>query len=322
MDSPPLPTLPPRPIDGHKGTFRTVGIIAGSCGSGGEPNDRAARMLGAPALVAMGANRSGCGLVKIASPEPILSAVLTLAPFATGYPIAVAEDQQIDPTDAMTVFDRLASESDALVIGPGLGTGAPIEQLIHHAIHSSNTDRLGGLVIDADGITALCQSGDLNALKNAQPPFPIVLTPHPGEAIRLANALSIEIDPAGSDEQRLDACSQIAQVLNAIVVLKGHHTVVADSSRQWVCQHGHPCLGVGGTGDVLAGMIGSLLAQGAGQSDPTHTIAPFDRVCIAVQAHAQSGQRWAELHDADGGMDPRDLGDQIPAVLSGYRSPH
>ncbi len=319
MDSPRLPNLPARPIDGHKGTFGTVGIIAGSCGSTGESQSRKARMLGAPALVAMGANRSGCGLVKIASPGPILSAVLTLAPFATGYPIKIADDQLIDPTDAAHAFDRLATESDAMVIGPGLGTGPPIEHLMNHAIQPANTDRVGGLVIDADGISSLCHSEGIKTLNGADHQTQIVLTPHPGEASRLIDALGIDADPSGDDDQRLKACSLIARALGTIVVLKGHHTVVCDPMRQWVCQHGHPCLGVGGTGDVLAGMIGSLIAQGGREPDRSPVVDVFDRVCIVVQTHALCGERWSLQHRTHAGMDPRDLGDLIPGVLEGFR---
>ncbi|MBL4810434.1 MAG: hypothetical protein JKY43_10315, partial [Phycisphaerales bacterium] len=112
---PNLPMLQPRPTDGHKGTFGTVGIIGGSIGS---TDDLRARMIGAPALAAMSANRSGCGLVKIGAPESILNAVLTLAPMATGYPII---------GDGTAVLDRLASESDTLIVGPGLGTTECIE---------------------------------------------------------------------------------------------------------------------------------------------------------------------------------------------------
>ena len=79
-----LPKLPPRPKDGHKGTFGTVGIIGGSIGYAGDEESLRARMIGAPALAAMGATRAGCGLVKVASPEPILNTVLSLCPNATG----------------------------------------------------------------------------------------------------------------------------------------------------------------------------------------------------------------------------------------------
>lgn len=298
MDCFTLPKLQPRPTDGHKGTFGTVGIIGGSVGS---TDPLIARMIGAPALVAMSASRAGCGLVKIGAPEPILNAVLTLAPMATGYPIG---------EDGTAVLKRLASESDALVVGPGLGTTETIERLVTEAV---NLDTLKAqcLVLDADAINTLCKF-------NPMPPrftLPTILTPHPGEAKRLLDALGIDGDPSGTTKQRTDVCSTLAQRLGCILVLKGKGTVVSDGKRHWVCQHGHPCLGAGGTGDVLAGMIGSLAAQCI--DDPGMDL--FASTCIAVDAHANAGQSWAQDH-AQAGLDPRDLGRYIPKIIGHYRT--
>lgn len=294
-----LPTLQPRPADGHKGTFGTVGIIGGSAGKAGDSGTLKARMIGAPALVAMGANRAGCGLVKIGAPDAILNAVLTLAPFATGYPI---------DNGSTAVLDRLASESDALVIGPGLGTSDAIERLITSAIHL-DAERAKCLVLDADAINTLCQLGPMPTAFT----IPSILTPHPGEAARLLDSLDLVGNPSGSDEQRVDVCKLLASRLGCIVVLKGKGTVVSDVDRHWVCERGHPCLGVGGTGDVLAGMIGSLAAQCV--NDPNVDL--FASTCIAVDAHAHSGELWAARHSS-AGLDPRDLGGLIPEALDVY----
>jgi len=294
------PILPHRPADGHKGTFGTVGIIGGSAGNPGDLDSLQARMIGAPALVAMGANRSGCGLVKIGAPDSILNAVLSLAPFATGYPIG---------DDGSAVLDRLASESDALVIGPGLGTTGGTGQLITHAIRSVS-QRTKCMVLDADAINALCQ------LKLVPTAFatPTILTPHPGEAGRLLESLNLAGNPSGDNQQRIDVCRLLASRLGCIVVLKGNGTVVSDGDQHWVCERGHPCLGVGGTGDVLAGMIGSLTAQCVNDPD----VGGFASTCIAVEAHARSGELWAMRHSS-AGLDPRDLGDLIPETLDAYR---
>ena len=111
------PTLPVRPSDGHKGTFGRVGVVGGSAGD--DP-----RMVGAPGLAALGALRSGCGLVRIAAPAPILDAVLSVASFATGVSLPTDGRGGLDGAGAAERFDGLASGSDALAVGPGLGGSA------------------------------------------------------------------------------------------------------------------------------------------------------------------------------------------------------
>ena len=316
MDKFILPTLKPRPIDGHKGTFGTVGILGGSVGGSvdqtGQANTLHPRMIGAPALVALGANSAGCGLVKIGAPDPLLTAILTLAPMATGYPIGTTQDGHMIDKDASSVFDRLIEESDALVIGPGLGIGEDTEQLVLHALKVPNMKRCRCLVIDADAITALCRAPA--ALKSIQ--TQAVLTPHPGEAQRLLDALGIQGHPFGSQQQRIEVSTTLAKALNAIVVLKGHGTVVSDGHRHWVCAHGHPCLGTGGTGDVLAGLIGAVIAQGLDNLEAD----VFASTCIAVDVHARAGELWSAETGASAGLDPRALCELLPLMMQEHRS--
>ena len=317
MDKFILPTLKPRPIDGHKGTFGTVGILGGSVGQVGlvgQADTPHPRMIGAPALVALGANSTGCGLVKIGAPEPILTAILTLAPMATGYSIATTQDGHMVANDAASVFGRLIEESDALVIGPGMGTRDDASRLMEHALKTSTMKRCRSMVIDADAITVLCQDPPiLNSIQH----IPAVLTPHPGEAQRLLDALGFEGNPTGNETQRIEVCTTLAKALKAIVVLKGQGTVVSDGHRHWVCTHGHPCLATGGTGDVLAGMIGSVIAQGL---DNLTIIDVFACACIAVDVHGLAGEMWAMQNDAQAGLDPRALCALIPRAMQTHRN--
>jgi len=302
MNTPRLPKLKARKIDGHKGTFGTVGVIGGSVGSS---DSQQPRMIGAPALVAMGANRSGCGLVKIAAPDSILNAVLTLSPMATGFSYICEEERS-------AVLDRMSAECDVLVVGPGLGAGADIQRLMTSVTMLAAKNRRKRLVLDADAINALCTLEPFPTRFT----LPTILTPHPGEAKRLLDALHIDLDPAGDASQRSLACRSIAERLNCIVVLKGMHTVVSDGQREWVSQHGHPCLSTGGTGDVLAGMIGSLVAQCLNDPD----VDDFGAACIAVDTHARCGEVWSQRHNADAGLDPRDLMPLIPELLQRFRN--
>jgi len=301
------PLLKARPIDGHKGTFGTVGIIGGAAGNPGGPEELRPRMIGAPALVGMGASAAGCGLVKIGAPEPILSSILTLAPMATGFPIGTTPSNELIQADALSVLDRLASESDALVIGPGLGSGKTIEQLVQNAVSMKEPHRFRALIVDADAINSLCKIDHLKDHLLA----PIILTPHPGEAQRLLNALGLDGSPSGTPDERALVCNTLANALGCIVVLKGMGTVVSDGRRSWTCKHGHPCLATGGTGDLLAGMIGSLAAQCF--DNPETDL--FISTCIAVDAHAKSGELWATHMSADSGLYPQKLGEYITSAI-------
>ncbi len=300
---PAIPALPARPADGHKGTFGRVAIVAGSAGSmPGHP-----RMIGAAVLAARGAIRAGCGLVRIATPESILDEVLAQSPFATGYGLAVGADADLIAHQGAPILDHLIASNDALVIGPGLGTGEGITKLTLRAVLQEDIP----VVVDADALNALSTLPDFAQDLRAN----AILTPHPGEAQRLCTTLGIDANPSGTDDQRSEACTHIARLLGCVVVLKGARTVVTDGHQIWISARGHPCMGVGGTGDVLAGIIGSLLAEytSAGALDL------FQCAIVGVHAHAIAGERWAASNDATGGMIATELADKIPAVLQQLR---
>ncbi|MGV6815185.1 MAG: NAD(P)H-hydrate dehydratase [Phycisphaerales bacterium] len=302
-----LPNLPPRPADGHKGTFGTVGVIGGCAGMHHDEQFRAT-MLGAPALAARGAIRTGCGLVKIATPMPIIEAVLTLAPFATGFGLEVDSRRTIIGSSAAPIIDELLRTTQAIVVGPGMGHGAEVGQMVHRLIGQQQTP----IVIDADGLNVLAAMTDFVRDVRAN----MVLTPHPGEAARLMEALNIQGEPAGTTDQRLEVCAKLAQRIGCVVVLKGKGTIVADGQRVWICQHGTPAMGVGGTGDVLSGVIGSLIAQ----SSKIGSMDLFISATIGVQAHAMAGERWTEQHHATGGLIASELADELVEVIAKMRA--
>jgi hydroxyethylthiazole kinase-like uncharacterized protein yjeF len=296
-----LPKLPRRPEDGHKGTFGTVGIIGGSAGRHHD-EDFAATMLGAPALAAMGAIRSGCGLVKIVTPMPIVEAVLTLAPFATGFGVEVDADRLMIASSAAPIIDEIVRTSDAIVVGPGMGTGHEVGQIVVRLVGQEEV----AIVVDADGLNALAAMPDFGRDVRAN----MVLTPHPGEAKRLMDNLSIAGEPTGDESDRIEACIGLAQRIGCVVVLKGSGTVVSDGHRVWVCDRGCSAMGVGGTGDVLSGVIGGLIAQG---------IDLFKASTLGVLAHALAGERWVESHGGTGGMIASELAEELVGVLEGMR---
>jgi hydroxyethylthiazole kinase-like uncharacterized protein yjeF len=239
-----LARLPRRPRDAHKGTCGTVLVVAGSEG-----------MLGAAILAARGALRSGAGLVRVALPDALRSACAVAVPAAT----TIDRDRELG---------RALEDADAVVCGPGLGPG--VRRLVDAVLaRPSDTP----IVLDADGLNAVAPlEGPL--------PGPVVLTPHPGEAARLLGvpgAATIQAD-------REAAAMALVARSDGVVVLKGAGTVVGDSHRRFVNPSGNPGMATGGSGDVLAGVIGALLSQGMG---------PFDAAALGVHVHGLAGDRVA-----------------------------
>ena len=301
-----LPPLPHRPDDGHKGTFGSVAIVGG-CAGMHRDDEFEPTMLGAPALSAMGAIRSGCGLVKIAAPSPIIEQVLSLAPFATGYGLETDHARSINASHAAPVLDELTRSCSVIVAGMGMGGAHCVAQIIVRLLNQEMVP----IVIDADGLNALASLPEFDREIRAS----AVLTPHPGEARRLMRSLTIDGDPAGDESQRIDACTRLAQRLGCVVVLKGKGTVVSDGHRVWVCERGSPALAAAGTGDVLAGVIGSIIAQTRNDA----SIDLLHAAALGVHAHAIAGERWADSHDGNGGLMANELADLLPGVLGTMR---
>ena len=229
--------LPIRPLDGHKGTFGRLAIVAGS-----------SRYRGAAALATVAALRAGAGLVTLASVEPACAATAAQAPAATFVPLSALPSGQVNaiPSHLAGSF----SSPTALLLGPGLGRSDSSDALVYGLLDTlSDTPT----VLDADGLNALADRIDL--VETLGPGY--VLTPHPGELARLSG---LAAPPEG--RQRLAAAQHLATRSRATVVAKGSPTFVCAADRVWILARPNPALAAAGSGDVLAGAIASLLAQG------------------------------------------------------------
>jgi ADP-dependent NAD(P)H-hydrate dehydratase len=233
-----LPSWPARPADGHKGTFGTVVVIAGSAG-----------MSGAAVLCGTAALRGGAGLVKLAVPEAVAALV------------AVQQPCYLVRGSSWGEALELAKGADAVVAGPGLGQSEGVRGLVR--------DLCGldvPLVLDADALNVLGPwPGVWRDRKTT------VVTPHPGEFARLTGQKGGE---------RLARAVDFARREGGIVVLKGAGTVVTDGRRAYINTTGNPGMGSGGTGDVLAGLLGAMLAQ---------RFDPFDAAVLGVYLHGLAG---------------------------------
>lgn len=242
-----LAPLPPRPRAGHKGTFGTVLVVAGS-------HD----MLGAAALCALGALRGGAGLAQVALPRALQPLLPLAVPSATTLPRTPAR------------LRAAAAAATAVVAGPGLGAVPATRTLVRTLLAAAS----GTVVLDADALNVLAP---LRAPLRSR--ASLVLTPHPGEAARLLGSTTAEVQA-----DRRGALAALCARSGAVVVLKGAGTLVGDGARRFTNRTGNPGMATGGSGDVLAGLLGALLAQG---------MAPFAAACLAVHVHGRAGDRLA-----------------------------
>lgn len=288
-------SLPPRPVDGHKGTFGTVLVIGGQCGT-------RTMMIGSPALTALGALRSGAGRVILAMPRPIMGQGLVLVPSATGCPLAVDAESEIDVHSACEAIDAVVADVQAVAVGPGLGRGAAGEAIMSHLLSRQGAP----LVIDADGLNAIADAPGMLEHRRRS----CILTPHPGEYGRLAEALDL---PAAGEDQpsRIAAAAALANRFQGVVALKGPGTVVSDGTRHWTCDAGTVVLAVPGSGDVLTGMVASLLGQ-----FPHADIASV--VALATWLHGCAGQQW-EQDQGSTGMLAFELAEELPVLVQAHR---
>ncbi len=304
---PELPPFPQRIAQGHKGTFGTVCVIGGQAAS---PRV----MIGGPAFAALGALRAGAGLAVLAVPEPVMRHSLIIAPSATGLALPVDRNGSINPSDAAAVIDEWMPSFGCLAIGPGLGAGIPQQQVVARLIARDDVP----MVLDADALNCLAEMREFHRDLKAH----AVLTPHPGEFDRLAKALGMEPlgSAGGSPDRRRDAAAQMAQRLGAVVVLKGHGTVVSNGLETWQNDTGGPVLATAGTGDVLTGVIAGLIAQfGSERAKAAGTaLSIYDCARWGVRLHGLAADRWQAAHGS-AGMLAGDLLDQIPDVMETVR---
>jgi len=269
-----------RPPDVHKGDLGHAVIVAGSPGKAG-----------AAVLAARAAVRGGAGLVTAAVPEPLVPVVDGASLESMTWAL---------PTGATGTFSgglepllAFLDDKSALAVGPGLGQ----EESTREAIRRLVLEAPLPLVLDADGLNAF--AGRLGEL--ADRPAPTVLTPHPGEMGRLLGISSTEVQ-----KDRLAAARRAAQEADAVVVLKGHQTLVASpDGTVHVNPTGNPGMATGGTGDVLAGLLVALL--GRGEPELGAELA----ACLAVYLHGLAGDLAAEIQGEEG-LAARDVLDALP----------
>lgn len=281
--------FPLRRRGAHKGDFGHVLVAAGSVGK-----------TGAAVLSAGGALRAGAGLVTVATPEPCLPVVAAARPEAMTEPLPSTASGGLDEA-ALPRLLRLAGDRDAVVLGPGLGQDPSTRALVRAFVRECPVP----LVVDADGLNALAGAGgEAPALDALRRDVPIVLTPHPGEMARLAGGSASDVQ-----RERPERAIALARESGAVVVLKGERTLVAGSSgRAAVAATGNPGMATGGTGDVLAGVVGSLLARHGALLSAT----------AAVVVHGRAGDLAARERGEEG-MTAGDVVEALPAAIESVR---
>jgi hydroxyethylthiazole kinase-like uncharacterized protein yjeF len=267
--------------DAHKGDYGHLMVLAGSPGKAG-----------AAVMAARGALRTGVGLVSVAAPNalvPIIQSQLVEA-------MCIPSAESIEGTLGIGSADELLKAADAMsavAIGPGLSTHFETVQVVRNLIPRMASP----LVIDADGLNALVGYTDI--LKRAK--APIIMTPHPGEMGRLLSKSAAEVQT-----DRIGTASGFARKYNVTLVLKGAATVVAvPDGRVFINSSGNPGMATGGTGDVLTGMIGGLLAQG---------LTAEQAACLGVYLHGLAGD-LAATEKGEAALIAGDLLEKIPEAM-------
>lgn len=271
----------PRAPHSHKGDFGHLMIVAGSLGKAG-----------AAVMTARGALRAGVGLVTVAVPNSLVPIIQQNAFEAMCIPAA----ETIDGTLGMGAENELlqtAAKMTACAIGPGLSTHAETADTVRAIVPRLSIPA----VIDADGLNVL--AGSLDLLKKAA--APIIMTPHPGEMARLTGMSTSDVQ-----KDRLGVSSAFAAKYKVTLVLKGAGTVIAlPDGRVFINSTGNPGMATGGTGDVLTGIIGSLLAQG---------YAAEHAACLGVYLHGLAGDLAAK-EKGQPGMIAGDVIEKIPEAI-------
>ena len=267
--------LPDRDPWGHKGTFGKVLLLCGSRG-----------FTGAAYLAAMGALRTGAGLVFLGVPESIyaIEAVKLNEPVVFPLP---ETDGKLSEEAIPEILARLP-QMDAVLMGCGLGQSAGTLAVVKSVLENPKCP----VVVVADGINVLSAHRDI--LRGRV--YPTILTPHDGEFARIGGNLT---------ENRMESAAELARDLHSIVLLKGHRTCITDGRTGYLNTTGNPGMAVGGSGDVLAGMIVSLLGQG---------IAPLEAAACGAWLHGAAGDLCAaELGQY--AMLPTDMLHKLPRLL-------
>ena len=270
-----LKMLPDRPVDSHKGNYGKIFLLCGSRG-----------YTGAAALAALGALRCGAGLVYLAVPESIyeIEAIKLLEPIVLPLPDKGGKLS----TKATSSIAGCLEGKDAVLVGPGLDSSDGVDAAVRFILETYS----GPIVLDADGINAARKHKDVLRERT----YPTILTPHAGEFARLTG---FKVKDRHTDAVKL------ANDLGCIVLLKGHQTVITDGNTTYINTTGNPGMAVGGSGDILSGMIVSLLGQG---------LEPLMAAACAAWLHGAAGDLCASEY-GQYGMLPSDMLYILPRLL-------
>jgi NAD(P)H-hydrate epimerase len=275
-----------RATGSHKGTYGHLLAVAGSCGKAG-----------AAVLVGRGALRAGVGLVTVAAAESARAEVAAHQAEIMTEPLPEAGPGVIGD-DAVSRVSSLLEGRQALAIGPGIGTAPETARAVVAIL-----DRITvPVVVDADGLNGIAAIGaeGLAALRSSE--RETILTPHPGEAARLLGCGVPEVQ-----EDRIASAGELAKRSGAVVVLKGAGTIVAaPDGRAAVNSTGNPGMATAGTGDVLTGIVGALLARGLDR---------WDAARLGVFAHGLAGDRAAAIQGQEG-LVASDVVDALPGAMT------
>ncbi len=251
--------LPPRPRGSHKGDFGHVLVIGGARGYGG-----------APALAAIGALRGGAGLVSVALPFETLSSVTALASEAMAHPLPAPRG--VLELSALRAWRNDLDGFEVVVAGPGLTAGKTTLEIVEYLL----ADGAGKVLLDADALNVLAGWAVTGSRRPPASAGRCIITPHPGEAARLLGITAAQVQA-----DRTGALQRLVAATGAVVVLKGAGTLIgAPGERPQLCLAGNPGMATGGAGDVLAGVIGALWAQG---------LSAWEAARLGVYMHAAAG---------------------------------
>jgi len=270
-----LSLLPERDPFGHKGTFGKVLLLCGSRG-----------FTGAAYLAAMGALRTGAGLVFLGVPESIYAVEAIKLNEPVVFPLP-DDDGKLSEAAIPEILLRLP-QMDAVLIGCGLGQSEGTLAVVKAVLEQAKCP----VVLDADGINVLTEHKYI--LRGRA--YPTILTPHDGEFIRFGGTIG---------EDRMASTARFSREWNSIVLLKGHRTCITDGINGYINQTGNPGMAVGGSGDVLAGMIAGLLGQG---------LPPLEAAACGAWLHGAAGDLCAE-EIGQYGMLPTDMLTRIPRLM-------
>lgn len=270
-----LTLLPDRDVHAHKGNFGRILLLCGSRG-----------FTGAAALAAMGALRSGAGLTFLGVPESIyaIEAVKLTEPVVFPLP---EEDGKLSARAVPEIVERLAN-TDAVLIGCGLGQSEGTLAAVNAVLQNARCP----VVVDADGINVLAGHKDILRERHHS----TILTPHAGEFSRIYGK---------TGQDRADAALEFARELGCILLLKGHETLITDGKECYANKTGNPGMAVGGSGDVLAGIIVSLLGQG---------LEPLRAAACGAWLHGAAGD-ICEREIGQYGMLPTDMVEVLPRLM-------